>query len=176
MIRPNKRNARLGLLLLVLLGSAALAFGSKKASPSRVTRGETATAQAVEAVVPYADALDLSALKPRAGKKEVRDVFVEFRVEPPPAPPVVRKEPPPPLIEPVVAPPQAPALPLRYLGRMTNDGVLKVFVAKGESSYTLAVADVIDNTYRLEEIADDALEFTYLPLNIRQTLNLRFDH
>jgi len=163
--------ARLSWLFLVLIASAALAFGGKTPPAPRVGSSEPISVSAAPPESVPDESLDLSVLKAREGKKDVRDVFVEIRPEPPPSPPIVRKEVPVAVVSEPVAPPQAPPLPLRYLGGM-NNGVQKVFLAKGETSYTAAVSDVIENTYRLEEITEDALEFTYLPLNQRQTLNL----
>ncbi|MGE5526967.1 MAG: hypothetical protein ACM3SS_24865, partial [Rhodospirillaceae bacterium] len=76
------------------------------------------------------------------------------------APPVVQKP----------APPTAPALPYTYFGRMTEDGKQYVFLQRGERSYTAKSGDVLDNQYRVEEITNDAVFITYLPLKQRQVL------
>jgi len=167
-------NIRLGLLILVLLGSVALVFGGNS-KPKLAKVGEVvASTQGGASSGQSEEILDLSVFKRRGHKKEFRDVFVEFRSELPPAPVVFKKSAPVVESPPVVAPPEPPQMPLRYIGRM-NNGVPKVFLAKGDNTFTVAVSDVVENTYKLESMTDNTLEFTYLPLGIRQTLNLQTD-
>jgi hypothetical protein len=67
-------------------------------------------------------------------------------------------------------PPQAPPLPFAYIGRLSEDRDTTVFLAMGERNLVLKPGDVIDNTYKLEEINDSGVVLTYLPLSQRQTL------
>lgn len=82
---------------------------------------------------------------------------------PPPPPPVQAPVPPP--------PPTAPPLPFSYFGRYEEDGAKTILLLKGERMYTVAEGDVIEQTYRVERLANGQLELTYLPLNITQTLS-----
>lgn len=66
--------------------------------------------------------------------------------------------------------PVAPPLPYTYFGRITEDGTLRVFLQRGQRTYTVARGDVLDRDYRVEEIAAAAVTFTYLPLAQRQVL------
>lgn len=67
--------------------------------------------------------------------------------------------------------PVAPPLPYAYFGRITEGGAPRVFLQRGERTYTVARGDVLDRDYRVEEIAPAAVTFTYLPLAQRQVLH-----
>lgn len=88
-----------------------------------------------------------------------------FRAPPPP--------PPPPKPAPVAeAPPQAPPLPFRYLGRQVDGEAVSVFVQHGERNLVLTQGTVVAEQYRVERIDDAAVTFRYLPLDQIQTLPL----
>lgn len=137
------------------------------AEPVQRTRraaSEAATAQ-------RAPALDLQKLQRSPTLDPDGDPFGprSFR----PAPPKVKApaaqaavemaQPPPP-------PPQAPPLPFTYLGRLSQERDTTVFLAMGERNLVVKPGDLIDNTYKVEEVGDSAVVLTYLPMNLRQTL------
>lgn len=66
--------------------------------------------------------------------------------------------------------PSAPPLPFVFIGRLIDGEVTTVFLLKQSQNYNVRVNDVVENTYRIEQIADDHLVLTYLPLNAQQTL------
>jgi hypothetical protein len=90
---------------------------------------------------------------------------MSWYVPPPPPPP---KPPPKPVPPP---PPTAPPLPFSFMGRYEEGDTLIILLVRGERIYTVSEGEVIDNTYRVERLAGGQLELTYLPLNIKQTLN-----
>ena len=57
------------------------------------------------------------------------------------------------------------------MGRI-DDGKAKVFLTRGERLYAVAIGDVIEGQYRLERIDATQLLFTYLPMNIQQTITI----
>jgi len=69
------------------------------------------------------------------------------------------------------APPQAPALPFTYLGTVDDNGSNIIFLSKDQRLYTIKIGDTLDGQYRLEEAGKTSLQFLYLPLNIKQSLN-----
>ncbi len=69
------------------------------------------------------------------------------------------------------AAPVAPPMPYTYFGRMSEDGKLYVFLQRGERTYMVTDGDVVDQEYRVEEIAPNAVVMTYLPLKQRQVLH-----
>jgi hypothetical protein len=72
----------------------------------------------------------------------------------------------------VVAKPTAPPLPFQYFGRLTENGKTEVYVMRGDELITLAPGQKIGD-YRVEQIADASISFTYLPLKMKQTLDLK---
>lgn len=84
-------------------------------------------------------------------------------------------QPPPPPPRPVaavqdLAPPSAPPLPFRYLGRMEDGGRITVFL--GEGAQTVRVVRQGDqlSDYRIDEISAQGMRLTYLPLQQPQQL------
>ncbi|HZP92633.1 MAG TPA: hypothetical protein VFB20_07105 [Burkholderiales bacterium] len=67
-------------------------------------------------------------------------------------------------------PPTAPPLPFTYMGRMTSDEDLAVFLSQGSRNLVVHEGDTIDSLYRVDQIAESAITLTYLPLNQRQTI------
>jgi hypothetical protein len=101
--------------------------------------------------------------------KKVGDAFNTNSWEAPPAPirpsqPVVPTPPP-------VIVPTAPQLPFTYLGRYGDSASRTVILSKGDRVYTVAVGEVIENTYRVEKLTTGMINLTYLPLNIEQHLS-----
>ena len=70
------------------------------------------------------------------------------------------------------AAPAAPALPFRYFGRLTENGKTEVFVMRGDDLLTITPGQKIGE-YRVDQIADASISFTYLPLKMKQTLDLQ---
>lgn len=110
-------------------------------------------------------ALDLHRLERRIEKTEVRDVFKSKNWAPPAPPPRPAQAKSQATVAPV-APPQ----PFSYIGKLIDAGQVVVFLARGDRNYMVHLHDVIDSSYRVDEISDQAVALTYLPLNVRQTL------
>jgi len=70
------------------------------------------------------------------------------------------------------AAPVAPPLPFRYFGRLTENGKTEVFVMRGDDLLTLVPGQTIGD-YRVDQVADAAISFTYLPMKTKQTLDLQ---
>lgn len=66
--------------------------------------------------------------------------------------------------------PKAPPLPFQYLGKVVDNGEVKVFLAQQGKHLIASAGDVIDGTYTVEEIAGGRMTFLYQPLNERQIL------
>ena len=67
-------------------------------------------------------------------------------------------------------PPSAPSLQFQYLGKVISQGRVRVFLAQEDENYAVSVGERINDEYRIDRIREDAVEFTYLPLGIRQIL------
>lgn len=110
--------------------------------------------------------------RPESQQKEKRkmgDVFNATSWYVPPPPPRFVPPPPPPPLPPTPVP-TAPPLPFTYLGRYGDTASRIIILSKGDRVYTVAVGDVIENTYRVEKFTAGMVNLTYLPLNIGQSL------
>ncbi|MBY0579207.1 MAG: hypothetical protein K2P57_09175 [Burkholderiales bacterium] len=93
--------------------------------------------------------------------EEARDMFAakSWHVEPPPQKIVVR--------------PVAPPLPFVYIGKMIDSGnKVIVFLADQGRIYTVSEGDRINGNYRVDAVKAPSMTLTYLPLEIKQTLQI----
>jgi len=77
--------------------------------------------------------------------------------------------PPPPKAQPA-PPPSAPPLPFVYMGKLIDEGQVIVFLSKQDRSFAVKLGDIIESSYRADEIGPTTLTLTYLPMKIKQTL------
>lgn len=103
---------------------------------------------------------------PQEAEGEAGSVFsvTSWYVPPPPPPPQLLPPPPPPK-------PTAPPMPFGYLGRYQESQAAIIILVKGDRIYTVSAGEVIENTYRVEGVVGGRVELTYLPLNIKQTID-----
>lgn len=87
------------------------------------------------------------------------NLFPHQTWQPPPPPP-----PPPPK-------PTAPPLPFRYQGQLREGDAVIVFLALDKRQIIVKAGDVIDNTYQVDAVTPQWVNFTYLPLQQKQQLN-----
>lgn len=83
---------------------------------------------------------------------------------PPPPPPPSRPVPPP--------PPMAPPLPFTYVGKLVEEGKTTVFLATPDRNFMVREGDIINGTYRVDQLKAPVMILTYLPLNLKQTLQI----
>ena len=63
-----------------------------------------------------------------------------------------------------------PALPFQFLGRFVDEGKAAYFLQAGERNVVARPGDTLDERYRFDGVVQGTLQFTYLPLNLKQTL------
>lgn len=87
-------------------------------------------------------------------------------------PPVARKPAAqPPAVAPVPLPPPAPPpMPYRVAGKVTQQGVAHVVLAKGDRVVAVRPGDVLEDGYRVESISAGSVTLVYTPLDVRQQL------
>lgn len=85
------------------------------------------------------------------------------RPPPPPPPEVVSVAPPPPM---------APPFPHAWVGRF-NDPAQRAIVSGADSTWVVAVGDVIDGQWRIDQIQERQMKLTYLPLQQHQTVAMK---
>jgi len=153
--------------------SAVAAANAPTPTPA-VTAATTTAATAGTAAVapaPAAGLRDASLKVPdRAGAiPDVGgDAFAPLTGLPPPPPPPPAADAPPP------AAPTAPPLPFTFVGMLERTaGAPQAFLAKGESLLVVSAGDLLDNnTYKVESLGPQQIVLTYLPMNLRQSLNV----
>lgn len=109
-----------------------------------------------------------------------KDIFAVQHKEPEPqkaVPPPAVVTPPPPPVPVVTAPapppqPVAPPLPFGYIGKLGDEGQYTVFLSLRGRNYAVKAGDVVAQTYRVEDINPPTLTFMYLPMNIKQTMQI----
>ena len=157
-ILKNDLPRRATLVVLALALVAGVVTGREK--PSAVSP------QPVERIrmqVEVPDDIDLSKLDRSAAHTPQADPFAR-RSFAPPAPQAAAAA--------AAAPPAAPPLPFRYMGRLTQNGKTEVFVTRGEDIISIAPGRKIDAEYRVDGITETAISMSYLPLRMRQSLEL----
>ena len=67
--------------------------------------------------------------------------------------------------------PSAPPLPFQYIGKWSQGDKGEVLVQRGEELLPIAPGAKLGD-YRVDQITEARVSFTYLPLNMKQTLDL----
>jgi hypothetical protein len=75
-------------------------------------------------------------------------------------------------LAPAAQAPAAPPLPFRYIGRVVQDGRVEVLLLRGAQHFSVSTGDSIGAQYRVERVNESEIVFTYLPLNVQQSLPL----
>ena len=132
-------------------GGDSVATVPEQKAPKRETReiraAEDDTAQ-----------LELERLERRKFSSQAGDLFSPKTWMPPPS-------------DTKAPPPSAPPLMFKYLGKVTEGDETRVFLALAEHNYIVKAGETINNLYRLDEVTDHTITFTYIPLNAKQMLS-----
>lgn len=68
--------------------------------------------------------------------------------------------------------PQAPPLPFKYMGKLVEGERTLVFLTRADRNHIVKAGDTIDGDYRVDEVGEQSITLTYLPLGERQHLAL----
>jgi hypothetical protein len=127
---------------------------------------QSAESTASESQPPVRDSLsgsgadiDLEKLKRPANDEPIIDVFARHPTQ---ASPATER----------AGPAAPPPLPFQYLGKLIDGDKTAFFVIRGDDHYSIEPGQTIDKDYRIERITDTAVTFIYLPLGIRQILQV----
>lgn len=149
----------------LVLVAAGAAEESNDATPTIVEAKPAAKTNHAATRVADVGELDLVPKRRDAVAGEPGNVFTTktWYVAPPPPPPAPPVPPP---------PPTAPPLPFTYLGQFQDGGKAEIFLVKDDRVLTVRQGDIVEGNYRVDGIVGSKLELTYLPLGIKQTLNI----
>jgi hypothetical protein len=150
---PKKRAAVTVAALILVVGVVA---GREKPALELVRERAPQAAAAAD------DGIDLDKLRRGEASLPQNDPFARMTgVEKQAAAPVAQQP----------AKPVAPPLPFQYFGRLTENGKTEVFVMRGEELLSIAAGQKLGD-YRVDKVTDASISFTYLPLKMKQSLDL----
>jgi hypothetical protein len=158
----------LGTLLALSIIAAGRVAGDSS-NLDQVELAKPASASATRAIAiretsrPEAfDDIQMDKLRHHATRQDVKDVFTSQTWYVPPPPPIA-----------AVAPaPSAPPLAFVYSGQLVEGEKRTVFLSRQDHHYTVREGDVIDDTYRVNAIRGSLMELTYIPLDMKQTMQI----
>ncbi|MFO0523615.1 MAG: hypothetical protein ACK515_24775 [bacterium] len=137
--------------------------------PGGATDRPPATAPVAQDAAPARELkIDRAARTPGAVDGRGGDPFARIDWNPPAPKPAA----PPPVVAAAPPRPVAPPIPYSYFGMSIQDGRTVVFVTRQDRTFVLAAGEVIENTYRVEEIRATEVVLTYIPLNERQVMTI----
>lgn len=139
-----------------------------KSGPAPKLRTTTPAASPLEGAGKMLDTkLAVSEERGALNKKDAKTLFAKstWVVPPPPPPPPAPRPPPPP-----PPPPTAPPLPFVYMGKFEQGDTNVVILTRGTRVLTVSKGDILEKTYRIDRIEANKVTFTYLPLDMTQTL------
>jgi len=167
-------------IVIATLLIVAMAPSDKESGDTKITRAENTRSGDQTSLSPGSDKsrthevghveLDRLAKLDLQGKdkRKVGDAFNTTSWYAPPPSPVSHL--PAQAALPTIVVPTAPTLPFTYLGRYGDTPSRIIILVKGDRVYTVAVGEIIENTYRVEKFTKGMVNLTYLPLNIEQHL------
>ena len=159
---PRTRWLILGSLLTATLVAMVWVNDQSAEAPATLTEPKKRKAGETTQKPMQSSRLDLEKLQraSSAAPEQIADAFkVKSWYVPPPPP----KPAPPP-------PPAPPPLPFKYIGKLLDEDKLTVFISNQDKNYAVKVGDTIEGSYRVDKVESQAVQFTYLPLNMQQTL------
>jgi hypothetical protein len=159
------QRALVALTLLASYGVSLMPAAREKAVASSRAAGEAAPAAR-----PGVTSLPA---RPAPIEPAVTDVFAVTSWAPPPLPVPLASTATPAAAAPtraLPAAPVAPAVPFVYVGRYLDGSKQVVMLLRGEQLLLVQQGETIDKLYRLERVASDVIELTYLPLQVRQSV------
>jgi hypothetical protein len=165
-----KRFSRRVWLGAFLAGSLALVlFDQQPGVVPEAAQASAKVAPSVSTIVPVRapEQLMILVLRPRSlSANSGVDLFaVQTPVVTAPNTPTVAPAP-----IPAIVPPVPPPFPYSILGKKLEDGKWDVFLSRQNRTFAIRTGDVLDNTYRVDDIRPPSMTLTYLPMNLPQSI------
>jgi hypothetical protein len=159
----NKRQAVLAVALGVTL-VATMVSGREKPAEDLVVE-PSARSAASQAAPTAADDFDMEKLRRARSAVAVADLF---GTDPEPSGAASRGD----GLPPEGNAPIEPPLPFRYIGRVIDEGRTSVFLAQGDDQHHSVQAGQTIDQYRVDQVTEDAITFTYLPTRAKKVLQV----
>jgi hypothetical protein len=159
----KQRRLLLGVALALTVAAVAATEGKDQSDSTVVQPDQVKTRhlqQKGRTESELASNVSLAKLNRQLLPEDVKDMFAgkSWYVAPPPPKP---------------APPSAPPLPFVYMGKLAEEGEkVVILLTKENRSYEVREGDILDNIYRVDEVRAPVMILTYLPLNIKQTIQI----
>ena len=156
-LTPRTRQILLGAALAATLSAVAWEHEQTQSEPADEVVAPVTSKTAHKSSARDTAHLALDKLRRADDSKAagIKDVFqVQSWYVPPPPPP----------------PPAPPPLPFAYLGQLLEDGRLTVFLTRQDQNYAVKTGDTLDGMYHVDSVEAQRVVFTYLPLNMQQSL------
>lgn len=174
-MKANSRKLVIGIMLLLTLGAAAYVYSTDHQfrqnedivvlNHRAVDSNLTVTAEASN---DWMQGRFLQDTSQDIFQPKVRVVEDVKKSTPPSLPPPV-------VLATVPSPPPvatAPPVPFNYIGKYMEDGELVVFLGYKGKNLIVKSGDIIQQTYKIEDIKPPLLTITYLPMGIKQSIQI----
>ncbi|MYM96322.1 hypothetical protein GTP90_20865 [Rugamonas sp. FT81W] len=139
------------------------------AAPAQVAPA-TPPADTAAATVPGADGIDLQ-IHPRVADDEMGNVFAKQSWAPEtPKKIMMDQAQAQQAAQQASAPAGPPALPFQFMGRFTDEGKTAYFLQVDGQNVVAHPGEKVNDSYLLDSVSGNTMNFVYLPLNQKQTL------
>jgi len=168
-LTSRQRWAVYGIALVLTLGAVVwVERASDESTPVAVAPEKPDTAEQARTTEESRkrSALGIDGLPTRTHENANGDPFSPRSWEQMAAEEARRDQPPP---RPVV--PQPPPMPFTYMGKLIEGKETRVFLTRGEQHFIVRQGDTLEHRYRVEEIGENGMVLTYLPLKRKQQLS-----
>ncbi|MCU6496446.1 hypothetical protein LPN04_01410 [Rugamonas sp. A1-17] len=147
---------------------------TREAAPASAAPAQIAAsappADAVAATAPGADGIDLQ-IHPRVADDEMGNVFAKQSWAPETPKKIMMDQAQAQQAAQVAnAPAGPPALPFQFMGRFTDEGKTAYFLQVDGQNVVARPGEKVNDSYLLDSVSGNTMNFVYLPLNQKQTL------
>ncbi|RFP12206.1 hypothetical protein D0T23_19330 [Duganella sp. BJB475] len=123
----------------------------------------------VAAAAPQADGVDLQ-IHPRVADDEMGNVFAKQSWAPETPKKIMMDQAQAQAAQQASAPSGPPALPFQFMGSFTDEGKTAYFLQIDGQNVVARPGEKVNDSYLLDSVSGNTMNFIYLPLNQKQTL------
>lgn len=143
---------------------------TREAAPVSAALAPVAAVVPPASTAPAADSIDLQ-IHPRVADDEMGNVFAKQSWAPEtPKKVMMDQAQAQQTAQQASAPSGPPALPFQFMGRFTDEGKTAYFLQIDGQNVVARPGEKVNDSYLLDSVSGDTMNFIYLPLNQKQTL------